>query len=327
MLGSPGRYGRGAGASKTLSWPIHDALLIAVNLRRLRYFVTVAEELHFGRAATRLYVSQPALSHQIRKLEQALGVRLLDRTSRSVALTDAGADVLAEARAVLAGAERLQATADRHRAPTPGTLAIGFTGSAASRLLPAILERFRALLPAASVSLRELVAERYDLLRTADLDVVIGRLRPEEMPDLDVLVLAEEPRVAALPADHPLAGRASLELVDLAADAFITQPAALNAEYRRRWLAEQHAAGLPGRIAAEASSIQEFLNLVAAGRGVCLAPAAAAEFNPWPGVCYVPVDGIAPATTSVATRAGHESPAVVTFRVAARAASGREDTA
>lgn len=297
--------------SKTFPSSIHDALLTDVSLRQLRYFATVAEELHFGRAAGLLHVSQPALSHQIRKLERSLGVRLLDRTSRRVELTTPGREVLADARAVLEGAERLHATAARHRRDAPAeVLKVGFTGTAASRLLPAILERFRGARPETRVSLRELSAQGYDLLRSGRIDVVLGRLRPEEMADLDVRVLAEEPRVAALPADHRFASRSSLRLDELADDSFITQPESVNPDFRRSWLAEQHAAGLPGRIAAEATSVYEYLNLVAAGRGVCLAPAAAAEYTPWPGVSFVPVVDVAKATTSLATR--REPPSLIT---------------
>ena len=288
-----------------------------MTLRRLRAFAVVAEELHFGRAARRLYVSQPALSQQILKLEKELGVALLDRSSRRVELTAAGADVLAETAALLARADALQEVVDRHRAAQAAPLAVGFTGSAASRLLPGILERLRAASPGTRVALRELTSVRYDLLRAGDLDVVLGRVRPDETPDLDVLVLAREPRVVVLPRGHRLAGRASLRLSELAGEAFITQPEQLNPAFRRRWLAELEAAGLPGRIAGEASSVQEFLGLVAAGRGVCLAPQTAARFHARPDVAYVPVADAQDAVTSLVTRPGAGPPALQALRRAA----------
>lgn len=278
--------------------------MVDLNLVQLRAFVAVAEELHFSRAAARLHVTQPALSQQIRKLEAQLGVSLLLRTSRSVALTAAGIDVLEDARRVLAAAEATQVTARTHTQAPAEQLAIGFTGSAASRLLPGVLERYRARRPLVQISLHELTAQRYDLLRDGTVDVIFGRLQAGEMPDLDVVIVERRPRMAVLRTDHPLAGRPSIALGELRDDGFITQPAALNAPHRRRWLDEQRAHGLEGRIVAEATSIQEFLNLVAAGDGVCVVPADAREFHPWPGVTYVPVADVEPTTTSLAMRPG-----------------------
>lgn len=280
--------------------------MVDLNLVQLRAFVAVAEELHFGRAAAKLHLTQPALSQQIRKLERQLGVELLLRTSRSVSLTAAGIAVLVDARRVLAAADATRMTARTHGRAAE-RLAIGFTGSAASRLLPRILERHRATRPGVVISLRELTDQRYDLLRDGVVDVVFGRLEPDEMPDLDVVIVHRHPRMAVLRTDHPLAGRGSIALRELHGDGFITQPEALNPLHRRRWLREQHAHGLAGRIVAEASSVQAFLHLVAAGNGVCLVPAEARDFNPWPGVAYVPVEDIAPTTTSLATRQGSGS--------------------
>lgn len=296
-----------------------------LNLVQLRAFVAVAEALHFGRAAARLHVTQPALSQQISKLEQRLGLQLLTRTSRSVALTPAGAELLEDARRVLAAADATLDTARALHASPDQTLAIGFTGSAASRLLPAVLARYRSRRPQVRVSLRELTGERYDLLREGAIDAVFGRLQPDEMPDLEVVVLDRSARVAALPAGHRLAARTAVRMQELAPDGFITQPEALNPGHRRRWLAEQRAHGLPGRIVAEASSVQEFLNLVAAGEGVCVVPAEAREFNPWPGVVYVPVDDAEPTTTSLATRRGEDrvvAPLVTAARELSAAAAG-----
>ena len=271
--------------------------------------MAVAEELHFGRAARRLHISQPALSHQIRKLERDLGVELLLRTSRKVELTPAGRALLDQSHKVLAAAGAALDAVDPHRGAAAERLALGFTGSAAGDILPPVLERFGAAWPAVLLELKDLTGTRYDLLRLGELDLVLGRLRPHEMPDLTVVVLLEEPRMVALRADHPLAGEADLPLAALRDEPFITQPEAANPAFRASWLEEQRRHGLPGRIAAEASSIPEYLNLVAVGRGVCLTPAASARFHPWPGIAYVPVRDIEPSTVSLAWRADALQPA------------------
>lgn len=292
------------------------------SVARLQAFVAVADELHFGRAAARLHLSQPSLSARIRRLEAELGLQLFNRTSRTVALTPVGQDVLREARRVLAAAESLDRAVLARSDVTGSPLRVGFTGSAASQLLPEVLKRLRRRWPDLQVSLQELTMFRYDQLRAGELDVVFGRLTPAEAPDLYVTVLLEEPRFVALWDGHPLAGRRSVRMADLSADGFITQPEAVNPAFHATWLAEQHAHGLPGLVAGEASSIQEFLNLVAAGHGVCLTPAAAASYNPWPGITYVPVRDAAPSALSVIRRRGDRDPRTTALVEAARSEAG-----
>jgi DNA-binding transcriptional LysR family regulator len=285
----------------------------------LRYFVAVAEELHFGRAAARLHIAQPSLSHQIRRLEQQLGVTLLERTTRRVTLTPAGQTLLLDGRRLLNQAERVVRTT---RAANKEQLAIGFAGSAAQTMLADVLSAFEERQPSVSVAVRELLLDRVDDIRSGRVDLAFTRLLPGQT-DLDVEVLAYEPRLVALPAAHRLAARAVVTFADLCDESFITNPAVEGAGPPERWLREQRRHGLPGRVAAEAASVPEILTLVAAGRGVCLVPAAVATHHPRDDVRYIAVADADPAVVSIATAHGPKRPAVEAFAAVARDVAGR----
>ncbi len=280
-----------------------------LDLRLVEYFVAVAEELHFGRAAERLHIAQPSLSQQIRRLEAQLGVSLLERNSRNVHLTPAGAVLLFEGRKTLGQAQRaIQAT----RAAGAPRVTVGFYGSAANELLPDVLRAFGERLPSINVSVRELLLGSIDDILDGSVDIAFTRLLPGQT-ELEVEVLAQEPRVAALATTHPLARRQSLTFADLCDESFIVNPAAKHEGSPARWLAEQQRNQLPGRVAASATSLQEILALVAAGRGVCLLPAAVVDHYPRAGVTYVPVTNADPAVVSLAWRRGPIGPAVEAF--------------
>jgi DNA-binding transcriptional LysR family regulator len=285
-----------------------------LDLRLVQYYVAVAEELHFGRAAERLHIAQPSLSHQIRRLEQQLGVTLLDRTSRRVELTEAGRALLAEGRRLLAHSERVVRLV---RSASVERLTVGFYGSAASELLPDVLRSFAEAHPTVDVSVRELLLDRVDELLGGGVDVAFTRLLPGQAA-AEFEVIAQEPRVLALPAAHPLANRAALRLTDLCAESFITNPAVPAAAPPMRWLAEQARHGLPGRVAAQAASVQEILTLVAAGKGVCLVPVSVARHYPRADVSYVEVTDAAPAVVSLAWPRGTVRPVVDAFIETAR---------
>lgn len=272
----------------------------------MQYFVAVAEELHFGRAAERLHIAQPSLSHQVRRLEQQLGVSLLERTSRRVELTDAGRKLLTEGRRLLAHSERVTRMV---RAASAERLTVGFYGSAASELLPELLRSFGEEHPNVEVSVRELMLDRIDELLAGGVDVAFTRLLPGQA-DLEVEVIASEPRLVALPRGHALAGRSELCFADLRAESFITNPAVEASAPPMRWLSEQARHGLPGRVAARAASVQEILTLVAARKGVCLVPRSVARHYPRADVAYVRVSDADPAVVSLAW-AGAEVPPVV----------------
>ncbi len=287
-----------------------------LDLRLVEYFVTVAEELHFGRAAERLHIAQPSLSQQIRKLEHQLGVTLLARNSRHVELTRAGEALLREGRKTLNQARHaIQAT----RAAAAPRLTVGFSGSAASALLPAALRAFGERHPSYEISLRELLLGSIDEILTGDVDVAFTRLLPGQT-ELEVAVLAQEPRLAALPVSHPLAVRESVRFSDLRDESFITNPVQrVHGARPARWLAEQHRHGLPGRVSAQSTGVLEILTLVSAGRGVCLVPTAVAQHYPRSDIAYVAVEDAEPAVVSLAWRPGGLHPAVAAFVETVRA--------
>jgi DNA-binding transcriptional LysR family regulator len=300
-----------------------------LDLRLVEYFVAVAEELHFGRAAERLHIAQPSLSQQIRRLENQLGVTLFERTTRQVRITPAGEALLHEGRRTLAQARRaVQAT----RAAGGERLTVGFYGSAASALLPDALSLFGEQHPSVEVSVRDLMLGSLDELVDGSVDLAFTRLLPgqrelecEDQIRLELEVLTHEPRVVALSVAHPLAGHESLRFADLTEEGFITNPAIEYDGAPPRWLAEQRRHGLSGRVAARAASVQEILTLVASGRGVSLVPASVTRDFPRDGIAYVPVIDADAAVVSLAWRAESLRPVVVAFiETARRVAAGAQ---
>jgi DNA-binding transcriptional LysR family regulator len=225
-------------------------------------------------------IAQPSLSQQIRRLEVQLGVTLFERSTRSVRLTPAGTALLREGKRLLRQAEHAIASVRDAGAPR---LTVGFYGSAASELLPAVLSSFEKRLPAVKVSLRELLLGSVDEILDGTVDLAFTRLLPGQT-QLEVEVIAHEPRVATLASTHPLADSEALALADLKDESFIVNPAVRSDGPPPRWLGEQRRHGLPGRVAASSTSLQEVLTLVASGRGVCLLPAAVARYHARSGV-------------------------------------------
>ena len=280
-----------------------------LDLRLVEYFIAAAEELHFGRAAERLHIAQPSLSQQIRRLETQLGVTLLERDSRNVQLTSAGETLLREGRKILSQAQHaIQAT----HAASSGQLTVGFYGSAAAALLPSVLRSFNQHHPAFDVSVRELLLGNIDEILDGKVNLAFTRLLPNQT-ELEVEVLTEEARLVALATAHPLAARDTLTYADVGNERFVVNPVVQKPGTPARWTAEQRRHGLTGRVAAEASSIQEILALVAAGSGVCLVPAVVAQHYPRTDIAYVPVSDAEPAVVSLAWRRGQLSPAAQAF--------------
>jgi DNA-binding transcriptional LysR family regulator len=272
-----------------------------LDLRLVEYFVAVAEELHFGRAAERLHIAQPSLSQQIRRLECQLGVLLLERSSRSVHLTEAGEALLREGRKTLSYARHAMQTT--RAAGAPG-LTVGFYGSAGSDVLPPALRAFAERHPPVSVSVRELALGSIDAILDGDVNVALTRLKPGQT-ELEIEVIASEPRVVAMAAAHRLAARESVTFAELAGESFITNPVVLDDGPRPpRWLAEQRRHGLPGRVAANSTGVLEILTLVAANRGICLVPRAVARHYPPSEIAFVPIQDAEPAVVSLARRPG-----------------------
>jgi len=250
-------------------------------LARLSCFIAVAEELHFGRAAERLHMTQPPLSRQIQQLEAELGVQLIDRTTRTVTLTPAGVAFLPDARRILQLAEGAAQTVKRVPAGDLGTVVIGFTAASAHAVLPPLLEATRARLPDVKLDLREMVtAAQIEGLVTGELDLGLAR-PPLKRPGLVSRPLLHEQLVAALPADHPLAslGR-QLTLNDLdGQDVVMYSP--VQARYFNELLISTFTiAGATPRYVQTVTQVHTMLVLVRSGIGIALVPASAATLHP-----------------------------------------------
>ncbi|MEU3335620.1 LysR family transcriptional regulator [Streptomyces sp. NPDC006668] len=274
-----------------------------VHVRDLRYFVTVAEELHFTRAAERLYVSQPALSKQIRALERQLGVQLLRRDRQGVELTPAGAELLPHARRVIeAWAEGASAMREA-RAALRSTLVVGMsTSPGRGGLLPAIRSRFTAAHPGATVRLRQVSWEDPTAgLSDGEADVAFVWLPLPDQERYAWTVVAEEPRLVALPDTHPLAARPEIDFADLADEPFLALPPSAG-PLRDYWLALEERGGRPPRVGAEIASTEETYEALVAGLGVCLVATGNVPLVTMGGVVTRPVRGLGPSRYVLAWR-------------------------
>jgi DNA-binding transcriptional LysR family regulator len=243
-----------------------------VELRHLRYFVAVAEELHFGRAALRLHLAQPPLSQQIRKLEEILGYPLFERTSRSVALTAAGRAFLERAQRTLRNVHRdIEETRSIGRGEV-GSLHIGFVGSAMLTILPAIFRTYREGYPGVRLHLHEsFTAKVIEELQNGTLDA--GLLRDgDPVEGLIAKTIYSEPFVAVLPARHPCARQKSISPAALRGEPFVYYPrsAGTRAFEKPLSLCEEH--GFRPQIVQEASNWLTILRLIGSGLGVSIAP-------------------------------------------------------
>ncbi len=291
-----------------------------MELRRLRYFVTVAEELHFGRAAERLHIAQSPLSQQIRRLEAELGVELFDRNRRSVRLTAAGRVLLDGAVPLLHQADRLQQTMRHAATGETGSLTVGFVGSATQDALPRVLRHLRSSDPGIDVRLRELTTTpQVEALERGDIDV--GLVRPPVRSErITVIPLLEERLVAALPDTHPLAARQVVSPRELADEPFVSFPRQIGAGLYDEILAVCTAAGFSPNVVQEANEMQTIVSLVAAGIGVALVPESMQRIAQ-PHVAYRRLRGSdVRLRLGLAVRAGERSPLVARFTAAAQAA-------
>jgi DNA-binding transcriptional LysR family regulator len=243
-----------------------------MELRNLASFVAVAEQLSFVRAAERLHLSQPALSAQIQKLEEEIGVQLLFRNKRTVRLTDAGRVFLAEAHATLARAQQAVERAQKADHGEIGRLRIGFVSSAALAIVPAIVVAFRRKFPGVTLDLMNLrTSSQLKSLVNKTIDVGFLRL-PVVHDQLDITVIHREPFVAVLPSDHTLAKKKQIRLSDLRVERFVA--------YGRRWAPGFYDAvvqmctsqGFSPNITQETGEMYTAIALVAAGAGVAILP-------------------------------------------------------
>jgi DNA-binding transcriptional LysR family regulator len=260
-----------------------------MELRHLRYAVALADELHFARAAARLHIAQPPLSQQIKALENELGVRLFDRTSRRVGLTDAGAAFIAEARRTLASAEQAIEAARRAARAETGRLAVGYVSSASYELLPAVLRAFRRRAPDVLLVLEEMnSSEQSRGVLAGTLDLGFVRRPPPTDRRLADTVVRREPIVVAVPRDHALAAARAIRLRELALEPFVIFPARPRPSWADVVLDLCRSAGFEPRVVQEAVEMVSALSLVAAGIGIALVPGAVRAVRR-PGVVFRPL--------------------------------------
>jgi DNA-binding transcriptional LysR family regulator len=243
-----------------------------VELRHLRHFVAVAEELHFGRAATRLNLAQPALSQSVISLEKAVGAKLLERTTRTVVLTSAGRVFLDECRRVLTQVAHAVERAQEAERGEAGLLRIGYVASASYEILPPILVEYRKRSPGVALRTQSRsTSELTGLLLDGDLSMAFIR-EFQEQPELDSQVLFDEELVAVLPSDHPAARASTARLADLAAEPFILFDRARAPGLYDKLVSSCVEADFAPDIVQQSSDVQSVLGLVAGGLGVTIVP-------------------------------------------------------
>ena len=288
-----------------------------LELRQLRYFVAVAEELHFGRAAARLHMTQPPLSQTIQALEATLGTPLFERSQRSVALTPAGAALLPEARRILQQAGALPELVRRAAAGTSGTLSLAFVSTADYSVLPALLREFREAWPQVQIDLREATSDLQleDLAQQRiDAGLLIPPLPERARIELDYLPVLKEPLVLAAPAGmKALRGKNRVELPALADLPLIIFPRRIAPALHDTILACFHGAGLTPRIGQEAIQMQTIVGLVSAGMGIALVPQSVSNLKR-AGVDYRALaDPVPLVETGLAWRRDNRSPVLPPF--------------
>jgi DNA-binding transcriptional LysR family regulator len=282
-----------------------------MELRHLRYYVAVAEECHFGRAATRLHMAQPPLSQQIKQLESELGVQLLVRSTRRVELTPAGEHYLARARDVLAAVDDAGEQARRIAAGDVGHVTIGFTGTATYELLPSLSKTLRTELPGVEVDLRGemLTPSQTEALLEGRIDV--GLLRPP-VGDADIVtrILRQEPLIAALPDGHRLAAATHVAIADLRHETLVGYPSHHRSVIHDAVQEACRAAGFTPR-PTEVAETSTLISFVAAGLGVALVPRSVQHLH-ITGATYRPLTGTPPTVAlAIATRRSESDPAVL----------------
>ncbi|MDP9889977.1 LysR family transcriptional regulator [Pseudarthrobacter enclensis] len=257
-----------------------------MELRHLAGFIATAEELHFGRAAARLHMAQPALSQQIRLLEKELGVELFHRNTRSVSLTDSGKAMLGPAKQVMADVDIARRSALFGSSEIVGRVVVGFAGASSRNVLPVLARAVRAEQPGIELVLKgqtyagKAVAE----VAAGQLDIGFARL-PVNNQSVATRVYEYERMVAALPSDHPLAGRETIRIADLASEPFVTFPGTQGSTVRDALIHVAMGAGFTPRIMQEAPDSYTILGLVAAGVGVTITVSSVQHIDT-PGLVY-----------------------------------------
>ncbi|MDN0082948.1 LysR substrate-binding domain-containing protein [Crenobacter sp. SG2305] len=287
-----------------------------MELRHLRYFIAVAEELNFTRAAEKLHIGQPPLSQQIQALEAELGVMLFNRTRRRVELTSAGERFLPRAIAILQDTASAAEDARRAALGEVGELSIGFTPSLPfTSFLPRLIHRYRQRYPDVTLALREMMTQnQLAAIASSELDIGIVRLPDVDVPqEVALRQLLVDPLVVVTRDDHPLAAQSTVSLAQLRDEPFVMYPAAAGTGLYRHLMHLCDELGFRPQVVQEAREGTTLIGLVAAGLGVSILPGPLSCIQV-EGVCYRPLsDAGAVSIASLATRVNDTSPLVAHF--------------
>jgi LysR family transcriptional regulator, benzoate and cis,cis-muconate-responsive activator of ben and cat genes len=285
-----------------------------IGLRRLRYFLAVAEELHFGRAAERLGIAQPALSRQIAVLEEVIGALLFDRVRSKIFLTKAGEVLVPQARDILLRTAEAARSARAAAQGAVGAFAIGFVGSATYSVLPGLVQKFRETHPAVDLTLNAMNnAELRRALIDRGIDVAFARSGLDDGEFASEIVLVE-PLVVVLPQSSPLAQRSTIALADLADDSFILYPRHPRPSFADDIIGLCRTAGFTPMVAQETMDLQTAMALVSVGAGLSIVPASVEQSHRH-GVLYANLEGSDATTTLfMVWRRDNRSPLLENFR-------------
>ncbi|BAK78081.1 transcriptional regulator, LysR family [Pseudogulbenkiania sp. NH8B] len=291
-----------------------------MELRHLRYFIAIAEEQNFTRAAERLGIQQPPLSQQIRQLEQELGTPLFRRLTRKVELTEAGASFLSDARAILEQVERAKNSVQRFSRGEAGRIRIGFAGATYFQPeVTALIRDYRARYPGVQLLPEQSnTALLVEGLRSGEIDVAFVRPPIGGADGLNTQLLVEEDMLVALPAAHRLSRQAALPLSALAEETFILFPRAISPGLYDNLISAFHQAGFSPRLGQEAPQIASIVPMIDAGFGISLVPRSVSQIRT-EGVRYVPITAPVPAAPiGIAYRQDQHSVALAHFVALAR---------
>jgi DNA-binding transcriptional LysR family regulator len=284
---------------------------VDVELRHLEAFGVLAHELNFTRAAAKLHMTQQTLSAQVRQLEGRVGTTLFDRTTRAVALTDAGRTLQQHVPGIIAAVELAVLETQETVTGERGTLTVGLAGVAGLDLTPRVLRAFAEARPLVALTVRNIdFSDPSAGLLSGAVDVALAWL---PVPTgIETVRLLEDPRVAVLAADHPLAAKDQLLAAELAEEPFVwiedMDPAA-----RDYWTLSGHRGGRPARVGATISGFEDLFAAVRAGRAVAASPGSVVSSLPWDDLVFRPVPDLAPATLAVCHRTGDARPLVDAF--------------
>jgi DNA-binding transcriptional LysR family regulator len=286
---------------------------VSLTIRQLRDFVAVAEAGSFTRAAAELRTAQPALSYQIKRLEKQLGVRLFEREARGVSLTVEGRRLLEDARQTLHHHDELLARAASFQRGAGERLRVGFMAQGPGELLPEVLRSFKRTHPEVEISLHQFGFEDCFMGVTRHLtDVAFSMGTLDESDEVVFSELFEEPIVVAMAADHPLAHRERLTIEEVIHEPLFSDIHPPG-RWRNYWDAVDHRDGSEPYTAARFATHDQWLEAMRLGGGISFCPESTPRYYPRPGLAFVPLDGMAPASHTVVWRKAETNPLVEEF--------------